>query len=62
VAGQQFVFGQQEQREMQQLNRLAGLQANYEQQRATANASFASALGSAATAVATGGKGEKIFG
>lgn len=51
VAGQQFVFGQQEQREMQQLNRLAGLQANYQQQQAVANASFASSLGSMATAI-----------
>ena len=51
VAGQQFVFGQKEQREMQQLNRLAGLQANYQQQQAVANASFASSLGSMATAI-----------
>jgi len=49
VAGKQFVFGAQEDREMQRLNRLAGLQANYQQQRSQAQASMVSALGSAAT-------------
>lgn len=46
VAGKQFVFTAQEDREMQRLNRLAGLQANYQQQQASANASMLSSFGS----------------
>lgn len=52
VAGQQFMFGAREQREVQQLNRLAGLQANYMQQQAQARAGIASGLGSMATTFA----------
>lgn len=51
VAGKQFVFGTQEEREMQRLNRLAGLQANYQQQQATANASLLSSFGSLAQSI-----------
>ena len=62
VAGKEFMFGAQETREMQQLNRLAGLQANYEQQRSMANASFASSLGSMATAVGGMEIGQSAYG
>jgi hypothetical protein len=53
AAGQQFMFGAREDREMQQLNRLAGLQANYMQQQAAGRAGVASALGSGAMALAS---------
>jgi len=52
AAGQQFMFGAREEREMQRLNRLAGLQANYMQQQSAARSGMASALGSGAMAIA----------
>lgn len=52
VAGQEFMFGAREQREVQRLNRLAGLQANYQQQQAQARASMVSSLGSMAQTAA----------
>ena len=55
AAGQEFMFKAQEDRDMQRLNRLAGLQANYQQQRSQAQASMVSALGSAATIAAGAG-------
>lgn len=51
VAGQQFMFQATETRQMQRLNRLAGLQANYQQQQAAANAGIASSLGAGVTAL-----------
>lgn len=48
VAGQQFMFGVREQREMQELNRAAGLQAQYQQSEMAARASQMAALGSMA--------------
>ena len=53
AAGQQFMFGAREDREMQRLNRLAGLQANFMQQQAAGRAGMASALGSGAMAIAS---------
>lgn len=47
IAGKQFVFGAQEQREMQRLNRLAGLQAQQQQMALGYQANAASAMGSA---------------
>ena len=48
-----FMFGAREDREMQRLNRLAGLQANFMQQQAAGRAGMASALGSGAMAIAS---------
>jgi len=48
VAGQQFMFGAREEREMQRLNRLAGLQANFLQQQSQARSGMAAGLGAAA--------------
>lgn len=53
AAGKEFMFSAQETREMQRLNRLAGLQANYLQQQSQARAGIASSLGSAAQVGAT---------
>ena len=52
TAGQEFMFKATEDREMQRLDRLAGLQANYQQQKAQSQANMVSALGSAATVAA----------
>lgn len=47
IAGKQFVFSAQEQREIQRLNRLAGLQAQQQQMALGYQANAASAMGSA---------------
>jgi len=52
AAGQQFMFAARDEREVQQLNRLAGLQANYMQQQAQARAGIVSSLGSMASTFA----------
>jgi hypothetical protein len=52
VAGQQFMFGAQEQREMQRLNRLAGLQAGQQQMAMGYQANAMAGLGAAVGALA----------
>ena len=54
VKGQQFVFGAQERREMQQLNRLSALAGGASQQAAAAETQMLGGIGTALGAVGTG--------